>query len=78
MRDENNVPLPRASGLGDRVRVEIEFADGRVSAITGAGAPDAQAASVSEPEVPLKADAAKKPVAKKKKTRNPPEQGSLF
>lgn len=80
VRDENNVPLPRASGLGDRAKVEIEFADGRVSAITGAGASDAQAASVSEPEATLKAepDAAKKPVAKKKKTRNPPEQGSLF
>ncbi len=74
IRDGENKPVSRAAGLGKAQAVEIEFADGRVSAVTGESA--AAAAQPAE-EIPPPAktkQTRKKPAAKTK----PPEQGSLF
>ncbi|AJY45736.1 exodeoxyribonuclease VII large subunit [Martelella endophytica] len=67
IRDGDNRPVPRAAGLAPGAAVEIEFADGRVSAVTGDGS-----AAPAEPEARPRKKAAPKP------TKKPPEQGSLF
>ncbi|MAM13942.1 MAG: exodeoxyribonuclease VII large subunit [Rhizobiaceae bacterium] len=74
IRDDANRPISRAEGLDQGKAVEIEFADGRVSAVTGESAaataePAKEMAASEKPKQPRK-----KPAAK---TR-PPEQGSLF
>lgn len=76
VRDSDNKPLPRAGVVPVKGVIEIEFADGRVEAITGGGG-DGDAAK-AQPLAKKPQDEPKKTVAKKRRTGNPPEQGSLF
>jgi exodeoxyribonuclease VII large subunit len=67
IRDEENRPLTRAAAVASGAVVSMEFADGRVSAITtGEGAP-----SPDNPVVPKKKPA-------KPASSDPGNQGSLF
>ncbi|MEO2037843.1 MAG: exodeoxyribonuclease VII large subunit, partial [Martelella sp.] len=66
IRDQDNRPVSRAAGLERGGPIEIEFADGRVRAVTGEGA--------TIPEPPP----APKPKKKPKAPAKPPTQGSLF
>ncbi|MFK3777214.1 exodeoxyribonuclease VII large subunit [Agrobacterium sp. NPDC089420] len=67
VRDEENRPLTRAAAIASGAVVSMEFADGRVSAITtgeGRPSPDAAAAPKKKPAKPASSD--------------PGNQGSLF
>lgn len=66
IRDQDNRPISRAAGVMSAAPVEIEFADGRVKAMTGEGG------------VPPETPSAPKPKKKTKPAGNPPSQGSLF
>lgn len=66
IRDQDNRPISRAAGVMSGAPVEIEFADGRVKAMTGEGG--------EPPETP----SAPKPKKKTKPASKPPAQGSLF
>ncbi|MFA7413144.1 MAG: exodeoxyribonuclease VII large subunit [Rhizobium sp.] len=68
IRDAGDRPVSRAAALGQGVEIGIEFADGRVSAVTGEGG--------GTPPGPV---ASQKPSAKPAKKADPPAgQGSLF
>ncbi|MFD1744653.1 exodeoxyribonuclease VII large subunit [Rhizobium helianthi] len=71
IRDEDNRPLTRADDVSSGQVLSIEFADGRVSATAGEGAPPPTAPS-SQAVAPRKRSAAKP------SGDPPPEQGSLF
>ncbi|MBB4955007.1 exodeoxyribonuclease VII large subunit [Agrobacterium vitis] len=66
IRDEDNRPISRANALSSAQTIAIEFADGRISAMTGDAPPS--------PVAPKPAPAAKTA----KKTEPPAGQGSLF
>ncbi|MET3600376.1 exodeoxyribonuclease VII large subunit [Martelella mangrovi] len=76
IRDGENRPVSRAEGLGPATGIEIEFADGRISAVTGDSTPGPSPAepNTAKPKAAKPKPARKKPVSKAK----PPEQGSLF
>ncbi|WP_174802049.1 exodeoxyribonuclease VII large subunit [Martelella limonii] len=66
IRDQDNRPVSRAAALAAGAPVEIEFADGRVKAVTGEGGASSGAPTPSKPK--KKASGPSKP----------PTQGSLF
>jgi exodeoxyribonuclease VII large subunit len=67
VRDDENRPVSTASALGAGAAISIEFADGRVGAVTGEGLP-----------APAGAATAKKRAAKTDVPGDAPKQGSLF
>ena len=80
IRDENDRPVSRSEALSAGQHIAIEFADGRVSALTGEGgepsaSPDGGAQkSARETAKP----ASRKQAAEKDAPVTPPVQGSLF
>ncbi|MGV1801212.1 exodeoxyribonuclease VII large subunit [Agrobacterium vitis] len=78
IRGQDDRPLSRAAGLEDGRAIAIEFADGRVSAVTGEGdkaSPPPRAASATTTPAPGKPN----PLSKSPKKSEPPAgQGSLF
>lgn len=70
IRDAENRPVSRAGALAPNAQIAIEFADGRVSAVTGEGAEPPPASA--PPVKPAPAARASK------KAEPPPGQGSLF
>ncbi|MVA74049.1 exodeoxyribonuclease VII large subunit [Agrobacterium vitis] len=78
IRGQDDRPLSRAAGLEDGRAIAIEFADGRVSAVTGEGdkaSPQPQAPSATTTPAPGKPN----PLPKSPKKSEPPAgQGSLF
>ncbi len=73
VRDEDDRPVSLASALSTGAAISIEFADGRVGAITGEGD-----AAPSPTVPPTGAAPAKKRAAKPAESAAPPKQGSLF
>lgn len=69
IRDDEDRPVSRAHALASNSAIAIEFADGRVSAVTGADAPSPAQSSTPPPKPPAKVG---------KRTDKPSEQGSLF
>ncbi|UJW75729.1 exodeoxyribonuclease VII large subunit [Rhizobium sp. SL42] len=73
IRDERDRPVSRAAALGASQSVAIEFADGRIAAVIGEGAPSPGTAdpqpSISRPQSPAKPA---------RKAEPPAGQGSLF
>ncbi len=73
VRDEDDRPVSLAAALSTGAAISIEFADGRIGAVTG---DDAAPPSSSTP--PSGASSSKKRAAKPAETAAPPKQGSLF
>ncbi|TWF52990.1 exodeoxyribonuclease VII large subunit [Neorhizobium alkalisoli] len=75
VRDEENRPLTRAAGIGEGRAISVEFADGRIAAITGSdpGSHEQPLVSPQPKKKPQKAEA-----AKAETPSDPPKQGSLF
>lgn len=69
IRDAADRPVSKAAAIQAGAAISIEFADGRVHAVTDEG-------GSSEP--PVSAPAAKKRVAKPAAPSDPPKQGTLF
>jgi exodeoxyribonuclease VII large subunit len=69
VRDEEDKPVSLAAALAGGTAISIEFADGRIGAVTGEGG--------SEPSSTPPSAARKRP-PKAKVPGNPPKQGSLF
>nr|WP_314090791.1 exodeoxyribonuclease VII large subunit [uncultured Shinella sp.] len=68
VRDEEGVPVKGAAALGPGRAIAIEFADGSVEAVTGAGTPSGGSTPSRKKPAKPEAEAAKPP----------PRQGSLF
>jgi exodeoxyribonuclease VII large subunit len=75
VRDEDNKPLTRAAGIGEGRAISVEFADGRIAAVTG-NDPGAGDQPVMPPQPKKKAP--KVETQKAETSGNPPKQGSLF
>jgi exodeoxyribonuclease VII large subunit len=74
VRDEENRPLTRAAGIGEGRAISVEFADGRIAAVTG-NDPGAH----EQPAMPPpKKKAPKAETGKAETPSDPPKQGSLF
>ncbi|MNL62495.1 exodeoxyribonuclease VII large subunit [compost metagenome] len=71
IRDGNDKPVSRAASLAPNAHVAIEFADGRVAAMTGEGG------SIAPPPGPAPARPTQ-PVRPARKSEPPAGQGSLF
>ena len=69
IRDEQDKPLTRAADVGTSRAVSLQFADGRISAVTG-GSESTERAAPAAPS--------KKRVTKPEETGDEPRQGSLF
>jgi exodeoxyribonuclease VII large subunit len=67
IRDEEDRPVSQAAALEPGAAIAIEFADGRVAAVTGSGAADTSS-SVSQ----------RKKTVRPAETADPPKQGTLF
>jgi len=67
IRDEEDRPVSEASALAAGAAISIEFADGRVDAVTGEAPPSSAGSTV-----------ARKRAAKVGTSGDPPKQGSLF
>lgn len=72
IRDEDDMPLTRAAGIEPGRNILMEFADGRVAAVTGENASMAPA-----PVSPKKRPPAR-PAGGEDSAPTPPKQGSLF
>ena len=72
IRDENNHPLTRAAGIGEGRAISVEFADGRISAVTGGEAP------VDDPSPSARPSQPKKKLPKPEGADQPAKQGTLF
>jgi exodeoxyribonuclease VII large subunit len=73
VRDEDDRPVSLAAALSTGAAISIEFADGRVSAVTSD-----DAAPPSSSSTPSGATPAKKRTTKPAEPATPPKQGSLF
>ncbi|WP_117193049.1 exodeoxyribonuclease VII large subunit [Rhizobium terrae] len=71
VRGEDDRPLTRAAGIGEGLAISVEFADGRIAAVTGEGGEPVERPSM--PPQPKKKAAKPEPAA-----GDPPKQGSLF
>ncbi len=71
VRGEDDKPLTRAAGIGEGLALSLEFADGRIAAITGEEG-EATGPHPGSPPQP------KKRSAKAEPTGDVPKQGSLF
>lgn len=74
VRDDADRPLTRASNIAEGSAISIEFADGRVAAVAGAGGGDMPDPVQTAPATIPPKRKAPKPDA----TSGPPKQGSLF
>ncbi|WP_306836567.1 exodeoxyribonuclease VII large subunit [Neorhizobium huautlense] len=72
IRGEDDQPLTRAAGITSGQAISVEFADGRIAAVTGEGGPPDTGGS------PQKKRSAPKPAAADEKPLEPPKQGNLF
>jgi len=72
IRDENNHPLTRAAGIGEGRAISVEFADGRISAVTGGEAPTEDPSSAARPSQ------SKKKLPRPEAAEEPAKQGTLF
>ena len=72
IRDADDRPVSRAAALGPGAAISIQFADARVSAVTGSDAGTPLPPSDTPPTPSRKRSV--KPAAPEK----PPEQGNLF
>jgi len=70
VRGEDDKPLTRAAGIGEGMAISLEFADGRIAAVTGENGEFA--------DRPVTVPRPKKQVAKPEAGEKPPKQGSLF
>ena len=70
VRDEADRPVSLASALSAGAAISIEFADGRVGAVTGETGPS--------PSSPMSASLPKKRAPKPAEPADPPKQGNLF
>jgi exodeoxyribonuclease VII large subunit len=70
VRGEDDRPLTRAAGIGEGQAISVEFADGRITAVTGEGGDPAVSSAV--PPQP------KKRPSKSEPGGNAPKQGTLF
>ncbi|SCB38200.1 exodeoxyribonuclease VII large subunit [Rhizobium hainanense] len=73
VRDEDDRPVSLAAALSTGAAISIEFADGRVSAVTGDDATPPSSSSTASSAMP-----AKKRATKPVEPAAPPKQGSLF
>jgi exodeoxyribonuclease VII large subunit len=69
VRDEDDKPVSLAAALSAGAAISIEFADGRVGAVTGEG---------SEPSSVPPSATVKKRAPKAAEPVDPPKQGNLF
>jgi exodeoxyribonuclease VII large subunit len=72
IRGEDDAPLTRAAGISAGRAISVEFADGRIAAVTGEDGPAADAMASPKKRV------APKPAAPDEKSPAAPKQGSLF
>ncbi|MCJ9751125.1 exodeoxyribonuclease VII large subunit, partial [Neorhizobium sp. BETTINA12A] len=70
VRGEDDRPLTRAAGIGEGQAISVEFADGRITAVTGEGG------ELADP--PVAAPQPKKRPAKPEPPGGAPKQGTLF
>ena len=70
IRGEDDKPLTRAADVDAGRAISIQFADGRVAAVTGEGAPEVDKRPGPEPK--------RRPATKAEPPAAPPKQGSLF
>ncbi|MBB3567706.1 exodeoxyribonuclease VII large subunit [Rhizobium sp. BK491] len=73
VRDEDDRPVSLAAALSVGAAISIEFADGRIGAVTGDDATPPSSSSTSSGATP-----AKKRATKPAEPATPPKQGSLF
>ena len=78
VRDEDDRPLTRAGEIGEGRALSIEFADGRVSAISGAAAPAAPHENGAANAPSSKPSRKPSPARSGAPAAGPPKQGSLF
>jgi exodeoxyribonuclease VII large subunit len=71
VRDDNGHPLHAAAAVGPTAKLEIEFADGRISATADADPSEARAGSEAKP-------ASREPKPVPRRIAKPVDQGSLF
>ncbi len=71
IRGEDDQPLTRAAGISSGQAISVEFADGRISAVTGEDGPENIAPAP-------KKRTALKPASADEKPKEAPKQGSLF
>jgi exodeoxyribonuclease VII large subunit len=75
VRGEDDHPVTRAAGLGPGQAVSLEFADGRIAAMTGDAVETAERPIAAQPIVP---QPPKKRALKPEAVEAAPKQGSLF